>query len=60
MCLLWLGGTQNIRANGHPGGGPWRQLQCLACRKYFQETHGTPLHGKHVPTELIVHVVASG
>ena len=54
----WVG-RSNIRANGHPGGGPWRQLQCLACRKYFQETHGTPLHGKHVPTELIVHVVAS-
>lgn len=54
----WVG-RGNIRANGHPRGGPWRQIQCLACHKYFQEIHSTPLHGKHVPTELIIRVVAS-
>jgi IS1 family transposase/transposase-like protein len=54
----WIG-RGNIRANGHPGGGPWRQLSCVACGGYFLETHGTPLHGKRVPTELIVRVVAS-
>jgi hypothetical protein len=54
----WVG-CGNIRTNGHPGRGPWRQLQCLACHKYFQETLGTPLHGKHVPTELIIRVMAS-
>jgi hypothetical protein len=30
----------NIRANGHPNGGPWRQLYCRGCQGYFQETHG--------------------
>jgi hypothetical protein len=54
----WVG-RGNIRANGHPGGGPRRQLSCVACGDYFLETHGTPLHGKHVPPELIVRLVAS-
>ena len=29
----WLG-LNNLRANGHPSGGPWRQLHCLTaeCR----------------------------
>lgn len=49
----------NIRANGHPGGGPWRQLHCVACGAYFLETHGTPLHGKRVPPELFVWAMAS-
>src|SRR5215471_9943787 len=40
----WLG-RGNIRANGHPGGQPWRQLQCVSCRGYFYETHGTIFHG---------------
>jgi hypothetical protein len=22
----------NLRANGHPNGGPWRQLLCVVCR----------------------------
>ncbi len=34
-------GRGNIRANGHPGGKPWRQLQCVSCHGYFQETYGT-------------------
>lgn len=54
----WVG-HGNLRANGHPGGGPWRQLQCIACRRYFQETHGTPSHGKHVPPERLVWAVAA-
>src|SRR4029453_15824731 len=37
----WLG-LGNLRANGHPNGGPWRQLHCTSCGGYFQETHGTP------------------
>ena len=54
-CAYYGGmGRGNIRANGHPGGGPWRQLQCLACHTYFQETYGTPLHGKRVPLERFV------
>jgi IS1 family transposase len=53
----WLG-RGNIRSNGHPGGQPWRQLQCVSCQGYFYETHGTLFHGKRSSVELIVHVIA--
>ena len=53
------GGLGNIRGNGHPGSGPWRQLQCVACKKYFQETHGTPLHGKRASPELLLWAVGA-
>src|SRR4029453_3901606 len=49
----WLG-RGNIRANGHPGGQAWRQLQCISYRGYFYETHGTLFHGKRASPELIV------
>jgi hypothetical protein len=52
-------GRGNIRANGHPGGKPWRQLQCVSCHGYFQETYGTPLHGKRVLPDLLVWAVGS-
>ena|SRR5882724_1908427 len=54
----WIG-FGNIRANGHPSGGRWRQLQCVACGTYFLETHGTPLHGKRVAPELVVWAVGT-
>jgi IS1 family transposase len=47
----------NISANGHPSGGPWRQLYCCACERYFLETHGTPFHGKRVAPEKLVWAV---
>ena len=53
----WLG-MNNLRANGHPSGGPWRQLHCLGCNGYFPEHHGTIFHGKQAPGELIVRVLA--
>jgi IS1 family transposase len=53
----WLG-RGNLRANGHPHGGPWRQFQCTACEGYFPEHHGTIFHGKQVAVERIVHVLA--
>ena len=53
----WLG-LGNIRSNGHPGGQPWRQFQCVSCQGYFYETHGTIFHGKRSSPELIVHVIA--
>jgi IS1 family transposase len=53
----WLG-LNNLRANGHPNGGPWRQLQCTACDGYFLEHHGTIFHGKQAAVELIVRVLA--
>ena len=53
----WLG-LGNLRANGHPSGGLWRQLQCTSCEGDFLETHGTIVHGKQVAVELIVHVLA--
>ena len=48
----------NLRANGHPNGGPWRQFYCRSCHGYFLETHGTIFHGKRLSVELIVHVLA--
>jgi len=53
----WVG-WGNLRANGHPNGGSWRQLLCIACRCYFLEILGTLFHGKHVSVELIVRVIA--
>jgi len=53
----WLG-LGNIRANGHPGGQPWRQFQCVSCQGYFYETHGTIFHGKRSSPDLIVRVIA--
>src|SRR5215471_5307953 len=53
----WVG-WGNLRANGHPNGGPWRQLLCVACRRYFLETLGTIFHGKRASVELIVRVIA--
>jgi len=53
----WVG-WGNLRANGHPNGGLWRQLLCIACRCYFLETLGTLFHGKRVSVELIVRVIA--
>jgi hypothetical protein len=53
----WLG-RGNIRSNGHPGGQPWRQLQCVSCAGYFYETDGTLFHGKRSSPELIVHGIA--
>src|SRR2546427_1175932 len=54
----WLG-LGNLRANGHPSGGPWRQFYCTACEGYFQETHGTPFHGKRVAPEKLVWAVGA-
>jgi IS1 family transposase len=47
----------NIVSNGHPGGGPWRQLHCVECGKYFQETLGTIFYGSSVPAEDIIRVI---
>src|SRR2546430_12396994 len=55
--LGWVG-WGNLRANGHPNGGPWRQLLCVVCRRYFLETLGALFHGKRVAVELIVRVIA--
>jgi hypothetical protein len=54
----WVG-RGNIRAHGHPGGKPGRQFQCVACQGYFQETHGTPLHGKRVSSDVLVWAVGA-
>ena len=52
----WLG-LGNLRANGHPSGGQWRQFHCTACKGYFPEHPGTLFHGKRVSVDLIVHVI---
>jgi IS1 family transposase len=48
----------NLRANGHPNGGPWRPFHCTACAGYLPEHHGTIFHGKQAAVELIVRIVA--
>src|SRR6266851_3999703 len=53
----WVG-WGNLRANGHPSGGPWRQLLCVVCRRYFLETLVTIFHGKRASVDLIVRVIA--
>jgi hypothetical protein len=53
----WLG-LHNVRANGHPNGGQWRQCHCTACDGDFPEHHGTIFHGTQAAVELIVHVLA--
>ena len=53
----WVG-WGNLRANGYPSGGLWRQLLCVACRRYFLETLGTIFHGKRTSPDLIVRVIA--
>ena len=52
-------GLGNISANGHPNGGPWRQLYCRQCEGYFVETVGTPLYGKRVSADLLVWAVGA-
>ena len=51
-------GLGALHAPGHPSGGLWRQLYWRACQGYFLETHGPLFHGKRVPVELIVRVLA--
>src|SRR6266545_1410405 len=53
----WLG-LNNLRGNGHPSGGPWRQFHCRGCNGFFLEHHGTIFHGKQAAVELIVRVLA--
>jgi hypothetical protein len=57
----YYGGVRlgNLRANGYPNGGRWRQFQSLSCKRYFLETQGTPLHGKRGPPELLVWVAGA-
>jgi hypothetical protein len=52
-------GLGNLSANGHPSGGPWRQLHCTGCEGYFLETHGTPFYGKRVAPDLLVWAVGA-
>jgi transposase-like protein len=58
-CCVYYGwmGRGNLRANGYPNGGRWRQFQCLSCKQYFLETQGTPLHGKRVEPERLMWAV---
>ena len=54
----WVG-LGNIRANGHPSGRRWRQLYCLGCNGYFQETHGTLFQGKHGEPDKLVWAIGA-
>jgi len=52
-------GRGNLRSNGHPGGKAWRQFQCVSCHGYFQQTHGTPFHGKRVSPDMLVWAIGA-
>lgn len=54
----WLG-RGNIIANGHPGGGLWRQCHCKACGGYFLETYGTLFFGKRQAVPVLLFVLAA-
>jgi hypothetical protein len=51
-------GLGNRRAQGHPHGGPWRQLQGSACGGSVCETPRTIVPGTRVPGELMGRVIA--
>lgn len=46
-------GLGNIRSNGYPNGGRWRQLECTVCGTYFSETRNTIFYCKKVPAQTI-------
>lgn len=48
----------NLRAKGHPRGGPWRQFHGPSGTGDFLATHGTLCHGKQAAVELIGRVWA--
>jgi hypothetical protein len=52
----WLG-LNNLQANGHPNGRPWRQFHCTSCDGFFPEHHGPLFHGKQDEVELIVRML---
>jgi hypothetical protein len=54
----WVG-WGNLSANGHPNGGPWRQLYGRQCAGDVLETHGTPFHGTRVSPDLLVWAVGA-
>src|SRR5439155_24867475 len=53
------GSWGNLRANGHPSGGPWRQWYCTVYKGYVLETHGTLWHGKRVAPDVLVWTVGA-
>ena len=53
----WLG-LGNLRANGHPSGGPWRQLHCTLLSGLFPGDTRHDLSWQTASVELIVRVLA--
>ena len=39
--------------------GQWRQLKCVVCSKYFQETIGTVFYGSSLPANNFMRAIAS-
>lgn len=54
----WLG-CGNIRSNGRPNGGRWRQLECVWCGKFFMETQGTVFYRNRVPAKTLLWAIAA-
>jgi hypothetical protein len=53
----WLG-LGHLRANGHPHGGPGRQVHGLGCNGSLPEHHGTVCQGNRGAVALLVRVLA--
>jgi IS1 family transposase len=49
----------NIVANGHPNSGPWRQLHCTVCSKYFAESTGTIFYRSPLSPELLGRIISA-
>jgi IS1 family transposase len=58
-CYYGRVGWGNIVANGHPGGGLWRQFHCKACGCWFLETHGTIFFGRRAVVPMVLLVLAA-
>jgi transposase-like protein len=54
----WVG-LGNIVANGHPNSGPWRQLHCAVCGKYFAESTGTIFYRSPLSPDLLSRIIAA-
>jgi len=54
----WVG-LGNIVANGHPNSGPWRQLQCTVCGKYFAESTGTIFYRSSLSPDPLSRIIAA-
>ena len=49
--------AHSLRLECYASGGSWRQLRCVVCGKYFQETLGTIFYGSSMPATGVIRAV---